>query len=57
MSEHRSTSDTHFRNCPLCEAHCGVAIQADIENNQVTSVRGDAEDFFSQGYICPRPMD
>jgi anaerobic selenocysteine-containing dehydrogenase len=41
-----------FRTCPLCEATCGLRIE--IENGRVTGIRGDAEDPFSQGFICPK---
>ena len=43
---------TLYRSCPLCEATCGVAIE--IEGDRVLSVRGDDEDPFSKGYICPK---
>lgn len=41
-----------FRTCPLCEATCGVALT--MEQGRVTKVRGDDEDVFSHGYICPK---
>ncbi|HUH02859.1 MAG TPA: molybdopterin-dependent oxidoreductase [Kofleriaceae bacterium] len=43
---------THYRTCPLCEATCGLAIET--EGDRVVSIRGDADDVFSQGYICPK---
>ncbi|HEU4727498.1 MAG TPA: molybdopterin-dependent oxidoreductase [Kofleriaceae bacterium] len=43
---------TVYRSCPLCEATCGVAIT--IDGDRVVSVRGDADDPFSRGYICPK---
>lgn len=43
---------TSYRTCSLCEATCGIAI--DIEGDQVVRVRGDEEDVFSRGYICPK---
>ncbi|HET7502207.1 MAG TPA: molybdopterin-dependent oxidoreductase [Kofleriaceae bacterium] len=43
---------TVYRSCPLCEATCGVAIT--IDGDRVVSVRGDAADPFSRGYICPK---
>ena len=45
-------STTHFRTCPLCEATCGLAITTD--GATVTGIRGDAEDVFSRGFICPK---
>ena len=38
--------------CPLCEATCGL--QVEYDGGQVLSVRGDADDVFSRGYICPK---
>ncbi|MFO7558795.1 MAG: molybdopterin-dependent oxidoreductase [Desulfobacterales bacterium] len=43
---------THYYTCPLCEATCGLSII--VENGRVLSVRGDKEDPFSKGYICPK---
>jgi anaerobic selenocysteine-containing dehydrogenase len=43
---------THYRTCPFCEATCGLEIET--EGREVVSVRGDAEDVFSQGFICPK---
>ena len=40
------------RVCPFCEATCGLTIVA--EGKSIVSVRGDAEDPFSRGYICPK---
>jgi len=38
--------------CPLCEATCGLQIT--VEGDRVTAVRGDADDVFSNGFICPK---
>jgi anaerobic selenocysteine-containing dehydrogenase len=43
---------THYRTCPFCEATCGLEIET--EGRQVVSVRGDADDVFSHGFICPK---
>ena len=43
---------TAYLTCPLCEATCGLAVTLDGET--VTSVRGDDEDAFSRGFICPK---
>lgn len=48
----RRMSETRHRTCPLCEATCGLTLT--IEGSQVTSVRGDDDDVFSHGYICPK---
>ena len=42
----------HYRTCPFCEATCGLAVE--VEGDQVLSVRGDKEDVFSRGFICPK---
>lgn len=38
--------------CPLCEATCGLEVT--IDGSQVARVRGDREDVFSHGYLCPK---
>jgi anaerobic selenocysteine-containing dehydrogenase len=43
---------TSYRVCPLCEATCGLEIRT--RGREVTSIRGDEEDVFSRGYICPK---
>jgi anaerobic selenocysteine-containing dehydrogenase len=43
---------THHHTCPLCEATCGLTITTEGAN--VVSVRGDADDVFSRGFICPK---
>ena len=43
---------THFRTCPLCEATCGLEITT--KGNDVVRIRGDREDVFSKGFICPK---
>lgn len=45
---------THYRNCNLCEAMCGLEIQ--IEDNKVISIKGDKADPFSYGHICPKAL-
>jgi anaerobic selenocysteine-containing dehydrogenase len=46
------TRRTAIRTCPLCEATCGLAIE--IEDDRVVAVRGDEQDVFSRGYLCPK---
>ncbi len=43
---------THHRTCPLCEAMCGLEILT--VGDQVTRVRGDRNDVWSKGYLCPK---
>jgi anaerobic selenocysteine-containing dehydrogenase len=49
---------THHRTCPLCEATCGLSLTvqrgADGSPGPVTRVRGDRDDVFSQGFLCPK---
>jgi anaerobic selenocysteine-containing dehydrogenase len=40
------------RVCPFCEATCGVLIE--VEDGTITNVRGDKDDPFSRGFICPK---
>jgi len=40
------------RTCPLCEAGCGLAIT--VVDDEVTHIRGDLDDVFSKGFICPK---
>lgn len=44
----------HYRACNLCEAICGIAIE--VEEGRVVSIRGDEEDPFSRGFICPKAL-
>jgi anaerobic selenocysteine-containing dehydrogenase len=44
----------HFRSCSLCEAMCGIVVETD--GHRVTSIRGDADDTFSRGHICPKAV-
>ncbi|BBZ02437.1 dehydrogenase [Mycolicibacterium chitae] len=43
---------TELRICPICEATCGLTLT--IEDGRVTGARGDADDVFSAGFICPK---
>ncbi|MEU7600189.1 molybdopterin-dependent oxidoreductase [Streptomyces sp. NPDC041003] len=43
---------TALRICPLCEATCGLTLT--IEGASVTGARGDRDDVFSKGFICPK---
>src|SRR5512134_3511375 len=40
------------RVCPFCEATCGLALE--VEGEAIVSVRGDADDPFSRGFLCPK---
>ncbi|MFJ8034841.1 molybdopterin oxidoreductase family protein [Streptomyces sp. NPDC096032] len=45
-------SRTALRICPLCEATCGLTLT--LDGTRVTGARGDREDVFSKGFICPK---
>lgn len=44
--------EVRLRTCPLCEARCGL--QLTVEDQAVTLVRGDRDDVWSKGYLCPK---
>jgi anaerobic selenocysteine-containing dehydrogenase len=43
---------TAYTTCPLCEATCGLALT--MSGDRISGVRGDPDDVFSHGYICPK---
>ncbi|HEX2836054.1 MAG TPA: molybdopterin-dependent oxidoreductase [Thermoanaerobaculia bacterium] len=43
---------TVFRACNLCEAICGLELE--IDGPRIVSIRGDADDPFSRGHLCPK---
>ena len=43
---------TAYRTCPFCEATCGLELT--LEDDEVVKVRGDADDVFSRGFLCPK---
>ena len=43
---------THYRTCPLCEATCGLELT--VRDGEVVRIRGDRDDVFSKGFICPK---
>ena len=54
-SEHEhgdQNTRTALRTCPLCEAGCGLEIT--VKGGAVTRIRGDMDDVFSHGFICPK---
>ena len=44
----------HYRVCNLCEAMCGLEITHN--GTKVLSIKGDKNDPFSQGHICPKAV-
>lgn len=50
-----SRTATHV--CPLCEATCGLRLSIDVHPDgrvQILDVRGDRDDVFSRGFVCPK---
>ncbi|MGJ7912486.1 molybdopterin-dependent oxidoreductase [Neobacillus sp. LXY-1] len=41
-----------YRTCPLCEATCGLEIHT--QDREVVHIKGDKNDPFSRGYLCPK---
>ena len=50
----RFVSRTALRICPICEATCGLVLTVDDDAGRVESARGDRDDVFSHGFICPK---
>lgn len=46
------STTTAYRTCPLCEATCGLELT--VTDGAVTRVRGDEQDVFSKGFLCPK---
>ena len=49
----------HHRACHLCEAICGLNIEtstADDGSMEILSIKGDPQDHFSRGHICPKAV-
>jgi anaerobic selenocysteine-containing dehydrogenase len=42
----------HLYTCPLCEAMCGLEIQ--VDGGRVAGIRGNRDDTWSRGHICPK---
>src|SRR5215469_10277726 len=42
----------HYSTCPLCEATCGLTITT--REREILTIRGNPDDVFSHGYICPK---
>ena len=51
-SDEQATKRVAYRTCPLCEAGCGLEIT--LEGDSITRIRGDRDDVFSHGFICPK---
>ncbi|PTB94965.1 dehydrogenase [Marinobacter sp. B9-2] len=47
-------TQTHYRTCNICEAMCGLEIKH--RGNEILSIKGDNNDPFSHGHICPKAV-
>ena len=57
MATAESDTRTAYRTCPLCEAGCGLEITVrtgEDGSESVQRIRGDRDDVFSHGFICPK---
>jgi anaerobic selenocysteine-containing dehydrogenase len=52
--EYYNNPPRHYRSCNLCEAICGIEISVRDEGR--LDIRGDKDDPFSRGYICPKAV-
>lgn len=53
------TKTLHHRACHLCEAICGLNIEVTHEAEgppRISSIKGDPQDPFSRGHICPKAV-
>ncbi|MCX9150962.1 molybdopterin oxidoreductase family protein [Pseudomonas sp. TB1-B1] len=53
------TKTLHHRACYLCEAICGLTLEttrAEDGSLAITSIKGDPQDTFSRGHICPKAV-
>ncbi|MCV7004856.1 molybdopterin-dependent oxidoreductase [Mycobacterium gordonae] len=42
----------YLHTCPLCEAMCGLDIR--VQGGKVAGIRGNRDDVWSRGHICPK---
>ena len=54
MSPPATATRKHYRTCNLCEAMCGLEIEHTAD--EILAIRGDADDPFSQGHLCPKAV-
>jgi anaerobic selenocysteine-containing dehydrogenase len=53
------TKTLHHRACHLCEAICGLNIEVSHESDgeaRISAIKGDPQDPFSRGHICPKAV-
>jgi anaerobic selenocysteine-containing dehydrogenase len=54
MSDTATQPKTHYRTCNICEAMCGLEIKH--QDGEILSIKGDKDDPFSRGHICPKAV-
>jgi anaerobic selenocysteine-containing dehydrogenase len=52
MSINGGTATVRTYTCPLCECMCGLDVK--VVDDQVTRIRGNKDDVWSKGYLCPK---
>jgi anaerobic selenocysteine-containing dehydrogenase len=52
MADTATPAGPAYRTCPLCEATCGLELT--IEDGRVSKIRGDDQDVYSKGFLCPK---
>ena len=52
METHATDERRAPYTCPLCEATCGLEIT--LRGQEILHIRGDKEDVFSKGFVCPK---
>jgi hypothetical protein len=45
-------TEVRYHQCTICEAACGLELE--VSGREVVSIRGDAQDAFSHGFVCPK---
>src|SRR5579862_613254 len=54
IEKHTMSIATRFATCMLCEAMCGIAV--DVRAGRASAIRGDHDDAFSRGHVCPKAV-
>lgn len=54
MATSDGSTQKHFRTCNLCEALCGIVIEH--RGTEILGIKGDPDDSFSRGHICPKAV-
>lgn len=53
IHEIRDGTRIHKRTCPLCECMCGLEVHL-ADDDSVKVIRGNPDDVWSKGYLCPK---